>query len=463
MLKVVLVDDEIPVINHLQAAIDWKTLSTEVVYAANCGSDALSFCKNNKPDILITDIRMPEMDGLALCREIRSLYPEIQIIILSGYSDFAYAKQAIDLRVTGYCLKPVDVSDLTNTLRNAANNILKANKSNGDYLLDAVEENDIKAIREILSELSLNTESLYLAASMNVHNIGDRLGADFTHKLGKHNYLYISNSPFSYIEAEKIIAFTKDMGGIGIYKEAVKTEELNTILDEVVSMAYQFFVNGSPTLCTSSPNPLLTEEMFGKLENMGKSPDSLKKFLLELSVANCALLFDMKSAFRFYNKLIASRYLSALNDSDGMIIYGYTQLLGSFKTFPEMLIKAAEIIEFDLSSAPGITDNSCSSGKSFLAILKYIEENYAKDISLKIISEEFHLNANYISQLIKSETGLTYTQYLTELRIGKAKELLKSNSMSLTEISEAVGFNDYFYFIKKFKKAVGVTPGKYKG
>ena len=64
--------------------------------------------------------------------------------------------------------------------------------------------------------------------------------------------------------------------------------------------------------------------------------------------------------------------------------------------------------------------------------------------------------------MIKSETGLTYTQYLTELRIGKAKDLLKSDSMSLAEISEAVGFNDYFYFIKKFKKAVGVTPGKYR-
>ena len=459
MLKVVLVDDEIPVLNHLQTAIPWKELSMDVVCTANCGSDALTFCKNNKADILITDIRMPEMDGLTLCKEIRNSQPETQIIILSGYSDFAYAKQAIDLQVAGYSLKPIDVTDLTDTLRKAANKILKANKSNGDYLLDAIEENDVESIKSILAELSLNTDRLYLAASMNVHNIGDKLGADFTHKLGKHNYLYISNTPFSYLEAEKIIAFTKDMGGIGIYREAVKTEDLRLILDEVMSMAFQFFVNGTPTLCTDTPNPLLTEEMFGKLKEAGKAPDSLKDFLTELSAANCSLLFDMKSAFRFYNKLASCKYIQAPYSPDEIIIYGYTQLLVNFKTFSEMLIKTAETIQF--SSIPEIKANE-GSGNSFLSILKYIEKNYQEDISLKIISEEFHLNANYISQLIKSETGLTYTQYLTELRIGKAKDLMKSNSMSLAEISEAVGFNDYFYFIKKFKKAVGVTPGKYR-
>ena len=98
---------------------------------------------------------------------------------------------------------------------------------------------------------------------------------------------------------------------------------------------------------------------------------------------------------------------------------------------------------------------------SFLKILSYLNEHYASDISLKKISEEFHLNSSYISQLIKSETGLTYTQYVTELRINKAKELLKTTKMSLNEVSEAVGFNDYFYFIKKFKREVGITPGKY--
>lgn len=98
---------------------------------------------------------------------------------------------------------------------------------------------------------------------------------------------------------------------------------------------------------------------------------------------------------------------------------------------------------------------------SFLAVMNYLNTHYAQPLSLRTIAEELHLNASYISQLIKNETGLTYTQYITELRIGKAKEMLINTKLSLAEISEAVGFNDYFYFIKKFKREVGVTPGKF--
>ena len=78
------------------------------------------------------------------------------------------------------------------------------------------------------------------------------------------------------------------------------------------------------------------------------------------------------------------------------------------------------------------------------------------------LAEYFHMNASYISFLIKKETGLTYSQYLTNLRITQAKKLLASSQMTLMEISETVGFHDYFYFIKKFKKITGVTPGYYQ-
>ena len=461
MLKVILVDDEIPVIIHLQALVPWDELSLEVVCTANSADDVLKFFKKEKADILITDIRMPGMDGLTLAGKVKALYPDTQIIILSGYSDFAYAKQAISLQAAGYCLKPIDAVDLKNALRIAANKILADGRSNGDYLLDAIEENDASEIKNILSELSLNTDKLYLAASVNVHNIGVKIGAGFTYKLAKHKYLYISNSPFSYTEAEKIIAFSKDMGGISIYKEAVSIEKLGIVLDDLLSMAYQFFINNTPTLCSSMPNPVLTEEIFKKLNEAKKTPETLKIFLTELSSANCSLIFDMKAVFKFYKEIVYSGYPSVLYELDEAMLHGYVRLLNEFKNFSEMLTKTADsILPKAISEISESYD--AGSGKSFLAILGYMEKNYSKTVSLKLISEEFHLNANYISQLIKSETGLTYTQYLTELRIGKAKELLEQTAMSLAEISEAVGFNDYFYFIKKFKNAVGVTPGKYR-
>ena len=110
MLKVLIADDEKHVITHLQTHIPWTQLGLEVVATANDGAEALRFARQIPIDIVISDIRMPNMDGLELCRRIREENQLIQFIILSGYADFSYAKRAIELQVLGYCLKPVDTS-----------------------------------------------------------------------------------------------------------------------------------------------------------------------------------------------------------------------------------------------------------------------------------------------------------------------------------------------------------------
>ena len=117
MLNVLLADDETKVIRHLQTAVPWKQLGLRVSATAQDGIAALHAAKSTAIDIVITDIRMPGMDGLALCQKLRESNPDIQFIILSGYQDFSYAKRAIDLQVLGYCLKPSDISDLSALLR----------------------------------------------------------------------------------------------------------------------------------------------------------------------------------------------------------------------------------------------------------------------------------------------------------------------------------------------------------
>ena len=99
----------------------------------------------------------------------------------------------------------------------------------------------------------------------------------------------------------------------------------------------------------------------------------------------------------------------------------------------------------------------------FLQIIRYIHSHYREDLSLGSLAEVMHLNASYVSQLFSRESGTTYRKYLTELRIEKAKELLTTTNLSLSEVSEQVGFNDYFYFLKTFKKLTGISPGKYPG
>lgn len=459
MLKVLLADDEVKVLRHLQAAIPWEQLGLEVKATAQTGLDALHATRQTPIDIVITDIRMPGMDGLSLCQKLREQNPRVQIIILSGFQDFAYAKKAIELQVLGYCLKPIDTGDLTGLLRTAVRNTMQNKIENGDALLDLIEDGNSNNIRSALHDLGIHSDGYYVAASIGVHNVEKTLGAQLSYKLGKHKYLYLSSQPFQRANAERIIAYATGRSGIGLYPTPVSPEHLKDAIEDTLAMTYQFFVNGHPTVCDSLVNGPLVNDVFTKLDHAIKQRERLKSLLEELSLANCGLIFNIQTAFIFCNRVASCPFFGGASEYGELMLYGFEQLPTDYVNLNALLKEFASEINPTIQDKVEPVITSCSS--SFLPILRYLDQNYEKDLSLKKIAEHFHLNASYISQLIRSETGLTYTQYVTELRMNKAKELLKTTSLSLAEVSEAVGFNDYFYFIKKFKKEVGVTPGKY--
>lgn len=460
MLKVLLADDEAKVLRHLQMAIPWEKLELEIIATVQTGLEALRIIKQTPVDIVITDIRMPGMDGLLLCQKIREQNPRVQLIILSGFQDFDYAKKAIELQVLGYCLKPIDTGDLIGLLRTAIRNTLKNTIENGVALLDLIGEGNSRDIQAAFHELGITSSAIYVSASVGVHNIEKLLGAQLSYRLGKHKYLYFSSQPFLRTNAEQIIAYATGRAGIGLYPEPVTPEYLKDAIEDATAMAFQFFVNGHPTICDFLVKGSLVEDAFIRLEHVAQQPELLKSLLEELSLANCGLIFNIQTVFIFCNRVASYLAFGGNNEYCELMLYGFEQLPANYKSVNTLFLElASEISPTFLQNNPASTIASRSS--SFLPIIRYLDKNYEKDLSLKKISDHFHLNASYISQLIRSETGLTYTQYVTELRINKAKDLLKTSSLSLTEISETVGFNDYFYFIKKFKKEVGVTPGKY--
>ncbi len=459
MLKVLLADDEAKVLRHLQTAIPWLQLGLEIAGTAQTGAEALSLARRLPVDVVITDIRMPGMDGLALCQKLREQNPRTQLIILSGYQDFAYAKKAIELQVLGYCLKPIDTGDLIGLLRAAVRSALQSKASDGDALLDLIEDGAPHEVRAAFRELGLCSAGVHVAASVGVHNIEKPLAAQLSYKLGKHKYLYFSSRPFDRAAAERIIAYAEGRGGIGMPPEPCGFERLNGAVENALAMAFQFFVSGRPTLCGSLVAGPLADEAFARLESASQHPGQLKALLEELTHADCSLIFNIQSAFVFCNRVAACPAFGGAAEHGERMLYGFEQLAADHENLSCLLQSLAA--EISPAALPRPEPAPSGASGSFLPILRYLEENYEKDLSLKKIAEHFHLNACYVSQLIRGETGLTYTQYVTELRINKAKELLKTTSLSLAEISEAVGFNDYFYFIKTFKKEVGVTPGKY--
>lgn len=460
MLKVLIADDEARVARHLKASVSWKQLGLEVCATAGNGMEALEIIERQPVDILITDIRMPGMDGLELCQVLREQNRQIQIILLTGFADFEYARRAIQLQVLGYCVKPVEIGDLTELLRSAVRKNYNTQAGNVDALLDVIEGGDEAQIGEAFAELGLSMP-VYVAASIGVHNIEKQLGATRSYKLGKHKYLYFGKTAPDQTAAEKIIVYAKGRAGIGILPEPASARHLKNRLDDVLVMAFQYFVNGRPTLCSRVVGGPLCDDVFRQFEGVQEEPMRLKPWLENLAGANCSMIFNVRTAFRLCNRLALCKALQGENEFDESYLCGYEQMAAEYLSLSELLQETADLLAPPSGPAriPLTGTGGCSG--SFLAILRYMNENYEKDISLKAISQQFHLNSSYVSQLIKSETGLTFTQYVTELRINKAKELIRGSSLSLSEISEAVGFNDYFYFIKKFKKEVGVTPGKY--
>lgn len=454
MLNVLLADDETRTLHHLMTGVPWFQLGMEVCCTASNGSEALAFIESHPIDILITDIRMPGMDGLELCQRVRERYHDMSIILLTGYADFEYARRGIELQVTDYCLKPIDTEQLTATLRRAVRQGYGRSSSRSDALLDLIEEGNSQEITRTFSDLGIKGDSVYIAGSIGVHNIEQAIGAQFSCKVGRHKYLYFSGHPFHTQEASHIIAFSKKRSGIGLFPTSVPYGQTARAISDVLVMTYQYFINGTSTLCERLVDGPLTQELFRQLPKKGKEPGQLKAWLHDLSQANCSLLFNIRTAFRFVNQVLLS---PAMQNSGEGFFDSFEQMAADYSCLSNLLEElSAAVYTQEPRPAPPFEGPD-----SFLSIMSYLNAHYDQTVSLKRVSEELHLNASYISQLIKNETGLNYTQYITELRIEKAKELLTNTKLSLAEISEAVGFNDYFYFIKKFKREVGVTPGKF--
>ena len=175
-------------------------------------------------------------------------------------------------------------------------------------------------------------------------------------------------------------------------------------------MTYQYFINGTSTLCERLVDGPLTQELFRQLPKKGKEPGQLKAWLHDLSQANCSLLFNIRTAFRFVNQVLLS---PAMQNSGEGCFDSFEQMAADYSCLSNLLEElSAAVYTQEPRPAPPFEGPD-----SFLSIMSYLNTHY--------------------------------------------EELLTNTKLSLAEISEAVGFNDYFYFIKKFKREVGVTPGKF--
>lgn len=380
-MKVFLVEDEIIMREGIRNNIDWEKEGFEFAGEASDGELAYPLIRDSRPDILITDIRMPFMDGLELSRRVKEEMPGIKIIVLSGYDEFEYAREGIRIGVTEYLLKPIDGNKLLEAVRRVAQLIVSERGTQ--------QGTDPGAEREPRGDMLANGGAAVpqLSVKQEAEPGGLEVG-----KLDRR-------------VAERFL------------KTGLKSEVSNFIDDYFSSF-------GITNIQSLLFRQYVTTDMYftavSMLEGLGYENGELAKYCGEI---------------RDINKVLSS--------------------VESNKEYLKKVLTTA----IDLREAV--------SQKKYHSILEeaknYIQQHFDDaNISLNSVAASVNLSPNHFSSIFSQEMGKTFVEYLTSVRMEKAKELLRTSSLKSAEIAYAVGYKDAHYFSYLFKKNLNCTPKEYR-
>lgn len=458
MYQVLLVDDEPSITASLMKSVNWSAFQCTVAAIASNGAQAFSIVQKQQIDIVITDIRMQQIGGLELCQLLYTQYPHIQIIVISGYAEFSYAQKAINYGILGYCLKPLEYEEIGVYLRQAVSRLQKASqKYSQDDLLNALLDEDTTLLTNYL-KASDNYHTTWYCAVFSGTCFSELERANGVMiNLGKRQYGFFSHQSPDTAILNRFLSIP-DNNCIGISYHPVSLEELPRCMKDCQIKAFHYFIQPDCSICSS-----LSDE---------KSQDFLNQVAGWLSVANSGQLlqslenlknstqrnyFSVRTAMRLNNMICSSS--SYGSQEDNYYIYSVQQMLDRYKSFTNLLDTLYTLV---MEPSFSITESNQLSNINFLKMIEFLNQNYTRDISTNDLAEYMHLNPGYLSKIFKRETGTTVMKYITNLRILKSRQMLDSGNYSISEIASAIGFNDYFYFLKTFKKITGITPRQYQ-
>lgn len=536
MLKIFLVEDEIVVREGIKNNINWEEHGFLFCGEASDGELAYPLIGQLKPDIVITDIRMPFMDGLELSRLLKKEMPWIKIIILSGYGEFEYAKEAINIGVTEYLLKPLSGAELMKSMKVIQDNIKKEQeeKENLEKFKRDMKENEVDEKRKLFHDLVNNTKSIpYIIEKGKELNI-ELSAVAYNVVLFKINWKQIEKNGYNHIlielkdkleflleEKNEVIKFDCFIEGLALLFKGNSLEDLNIIqsryikemkeiLDSYQDISY-FGGIGKP-VSRLGELPLSYHEAsrafaYRYLWDISEILDYVAisdeiitmKQSSNLGISD-VLHLDKKKVEGFLKSgeqedvdFFVEEYMRSIgNESRNSLLFRQYMVMDMYYIvvgFLEELGYGGESIDEPLKDNTHISlqISSFSKTKTYIANLlhiaiglreelasnhyngmikkakEYISEHYAnEDISLNEVASSVFISPSHFSALFSQKTGQTFVKYLTDMRMNKAKELLKCSDMKTSEIGYSVGYKDPHYFSYIFKKTQNCTPKQYR-
>ncbi|MED1443062.1 response regulator [Aeribacillus composti] len=465
MLRMLTVEDEPWISKGIEKMLPWQQYNIQIVGNARNGKIALDLIKLYKPDIIITDIRMPVMDGLSMLEQLNkemTSYPKI--IIISGYNDFDYAKRAIKYGVSNYILKPIDPEELKTTIENIKNQIERERQERENisiiqlknYIYERISNREKHMDADVVfpCKYYLFIFSLVPISNEELKNIG----RNFLLRMGsQHIYVVYEDSSEALINIIKTnIKQLQKRYPCGV-SQIHEGEDLS------VEHAYKEAIQNLKYYREDEKN--VSNHVFLNIEDESKLLLALKQgekrvftqHLNEILDNNQTLEAHWFILFQLYIEI--SKYFNIDNRLDQN--KAWLQEFKSISQWDDLYRWKA--IFFDPLIDYILYKWDKYSKDYSLQVKIFIEQNYHNSsLSLDMVAEYLELSPSYLSWLFKKETGINFTSYIAKKRIEEAKKLLIQTKLNLYEISKAVGFNDVKYFIKVFKKEVSLTPIQFR-
>lgn len=488
MYKVILADDEAWVLKGLEERIDWAEYGFEIVYKTTRGSEALDKVKKLKPDILITDIKMPGLSGTELMQRIREEDSHVKFIVISGYSEFEYARTALQMGAVDYILKPIEEEHLRSALLKAKGLLeqekgLKSKdpyhqfdffKAMG-YLRDDASE---VLVEEVLGKLGFKNPAknyVTLIADRELSGMLCSLGGDIRvscFRQDRERFLLLANSNNSLINAEVLGRVAREgepAFNVGISSVFNRITYAGEAYEQAMHAYYGFLIDGNRGVHIYRASDGYKTRFFiqelDALLNAGKYAETVRMIEQtpqyfknhDLNVNDLSILYNHLTA-----KIAALQKDHGIEELDSPAFLNYMQIAEKFGSFQNVVIHLCSRIQRLFPEGDRGLYESEGSRKLVSKIKKYIDDNYLKEITLHDLALQFHINNSYLCQLLKAEIGQSFAKYVTERRIRYAHSLLVDTDLPIEHIANLCGYKDYTYFIKVFKKIMGETPSSYR-
>lgn len=524
MIKVMIADDEERICQLIEALIDWESLHMEVAGVAHNGLEACEMVKQTKPDILITDIRMPGCNGLDLIEQVKNSVEDLQIVIISGYAQFSYAQTAIKFGVGDYLLKPINKVELTSTLQKFKERIEERLQQKEEQLwIQHKSEADIRLFRANLMNrlleqkvwmptMEILQEEYYLHVQVGIFQ-GFVVKIDATGEISQAGIHIILEKTQTLLEnslksrCAEIVVGMKGSSCIGFINYADgQIEEIRRLFRGCLNqLESEKGIFGPVVFTAALGNPL--KDVAKLQDTVGQADVIIEERLLK---GTGKLLERMPAGSTVHEQNILEKYLRQIVQAVEVMsleeaaeavaqmsrrmlevkdLKGYEvrelvySAAGLFLSQVEVKNRAEELKEFEdqcslCGSIEELMNHLAALQNRYVEEMRlrreadtvrpvrmakqYIQNHYNEPITQEVVSSAVGLSAAYFSALFKKVEGEGFAKYLINVRMEQAKVLLRETNTPVSKICQQVGYNDLKHFTHTFEKATGVKPSVYR-